>query len=60
MNDELSQVQTINEIEDLIAAFNNCSLSRAKWNHAAHLTVALWYFTHEAEQQASDRIRLNL
>jgi hypothetical protein len=60
MNDELSKYQTVGEIEDLIAAFNNCSLSRAKWNHAAHLTVALWYFTHEAEQQASDRIRQSI
>jgi len=31
------------EIARLIEAFESCTLSRAEWTHAAHLTVALWY-----------------
>lgn len=47
----------ISEIENLIAAFNSCTLPRCEWNHAAHLTVALWYLTHYEEIEAVNRIR---
>ncbi len=31
------------EIFALVDAFESCTLSRAEWTHAAHLTVGLWY-----------------
>ena len=43
MSDENDKYQTEDEIEALVTAFNDCTLSRNEWNHAAHLTVALWY-----------------
>ena len=45
------------EIEALVTAFNNCTLSRSEWNHAAHLTVALWYLVRYEEQEAIKQIR---
>lgn len=35
--------RTATEIADLIRAFENCTLPRSEWTHAAYLTVALWY-----------------
>jgi hypothetical protein len=51
-----SEYQTIEEIENLVTSFNHCTLARSKWNHAAHLTVTLWYLTCYEKQQAIDLI----
>jgi hypothetical protein len=34
---------TEDEIQDLVQKFENRTLSRQDWTHAAHLTIALWY-----------------
>ena len=52
--------QTENEIEALVTGFNNCTLSRSKWNHSAHLTIALWYLIHYNEQEVIEQIRNNI
>ncbi|EHC19254.1 hypothetical protein CBP27_02765 [Fischerella thermalis WC542] len=57
MSDENSKYQTVTQIENLITAFKNCTLPRCKWNHTAHLTVALYYLIHYGEKQASDHLR---
>jgi hypothetical protein len=57
MSDGTGKYLKISEIENLIAAFNSCTLPRCEWNHAAHLTVALWYLTHYEEIEAVNRIR---
>jgi hypothetical protein len=49
--------QTISEMKNLIAAFNNCTLPRCEWHHVAHLTVALWYLSQYKEQEAINRLR---
>ncbi|BAZ15017.1 hypothetical protein NIES4071_68870 [Calothrix sp. NIES-4071] len=48
---------SLSEIENLVAAFNNCTLARSEWTHAAHLTVALWYLKNYELQEATKRIR---
>ncbi|OKH46709.1 hypothetical protein NIES2101_24600 [Calothrix sp. HK-06] len=48
--------QLYSDIENLVKAFDNCTLPRSEWNHAAHLTVALWYLKNY-EQDATKRIR---
>ncbi|MEM1168177.1 MAG: hypothetical protein AAGJ08_03580 [Cyanobacteria bacterium P01_H01_bin.35] len=48
---------TSNELENLVREFNNCTLSRGNWNHAAHLIVALWYLTNYSESEAINNIR---
>jgi hypothetical protein len=45
------------EIERLVAGFEDCTLSRASWTHHAHLTVALWYLAGYSGEEATARIR---
>ncbi|MFB2892988.1 hypothetical protein ACE1CI_08755 [Aerosakkonemataceae cyanobacterium BLCC-F50] len=54
---ENATYQTLSEIENLIRAFEDCTLSRSEWTHPAHLTVALWYLTHYSETEATNCIR---
>lgn len=51
------EFHTVSEIEKLISMFETCSLSRCEWDHAAHLTVALWYLTNYEDKQAINIIR---
>ena len=48
---------TANEIENLIQAFENCTLPRSEWTHQAHLIVALWYLSHYSQPVATNCIR---
>jgi len=48
---------TSNELENIVREFNNCTLPRVNWNHAAHLIVALWYLTNYSELEAINNIR---
>jgi hypothetical protein len=48
---------TIEKIEGFIAAFEACSLPKARWTHHAHLVVALWYLSHHAHDDALDIVR---
>lgn len=54
---ENATYQTLSEIENLIRAFEDCTLPRSEWTHPAHLTVALWYLTHYSETEATNCIR---
>lgn len=49
--------RTATDIAALVRAFEDCSLPRAHWDHAAHLTVALWYLKHHAVDEATARMR---
>ncbi|MGD1875780.1 MAG: hypothetical protein ACFB02_22395 [Mastigocoleus sp.] len=44
------------EIETLVSAFSDRTLPRSEWNHAAHLSVALWYLAHYQEREAVEMI----
>lgn len=48
--------KNLDEIENLVRAFEDCTLPRWKWTHRAHLTVALWYLTHYSDIEATNRI----
>ena len=45
------------EIDSLIHAFQECSLPRSQWTHAAHLTAALWYLFYDSEPEAINAVR---
>lgn len=45
------------EIFALVDAFEDCTLPREAWTHAAHLTVALWYLLHHPLEDATCLIR---
>jgi hypothetical protein len=51
---------TAEEVERLVARFEDCTLPHAEWNHRAHLTVALWYASHCPPAEALDRVRAGI
>jgi hypothetical protein len=48
---------TEDEIQDLVQKFENLTLSRQDWTHAAHLTIALWYLLKHAYPENGELIR---
>ncbi|BAZ37954.1 hypothetical protein NIES4101_38800 [Calothrix sp. NIES-4101] len=57
MNTEIKTYYSVSKIENLVTAFHNYSLPRSEWNHAAHLTIALWYLMHDEQNEAVNKIR---
>ena len=49
--------RTTEEILSLVRRFEDCTLPRAEWTHAAHLTVALWYLLEFDWPEATERVR---
>ncbi|HEX8720397.1 MAG TPA: hypothetical protein VF736_07135 [Pyrinomonadaceae bacterium] len=45
------------EILSLVRRFEDCTLPRAEWTHAAHLTVALWHLLQYDWPEAVARVR---
>ena len=41
--EEKASYEHLTEIESIVHGFQWCTLSRERWTHAAHLTIALWY-----------------
>ena len=48
------------EVKKLIEAFETCTLPRADWTHAAHLTVAFWYLVCYPLPEATVRIKTGI
>jgi hypothetical protein len=49
------------EIEKLVAAFEDASIARRAWKHAEHLVVALYYASkYDNVETATDRMRRGL
>jgi hypothetical protein len=51
---------TVDQIEKLVRAFEACTLPPARFNHQAHMTVALWYLAHFSAAEATERMRAGL
>jgi hypothetical protein len=49
--------ESADEVVELIREFEECTLPRARWNHRAHLTVALWYAAHLDAEDALEAVR---
>jgi hypothetical protein len=45
------------EVRELVAAFEACTLPKDSFTHTAHLTVALWYLVWYGPHAATDRVR---
>jgi hypothetical protein len=52
--------ETEDEILSLVESFENGTIPRREWNHAGHLTVALYYCAHHDLETASAKMRRNL
>ena len=48
------------EILSLVRRFEDCTLPREEWTHAAHLTVALWHLLQYDWPEAVRRVRLGI
>jgi hypothetical protein len=46
--------------EELVRSFEDCTLPRSEWTHAAHLTIALWYLVNFPQTDAIQRIRVGI
>jgi hypothetical protein len=57
MDTGIKTYHSVSEINNLVAAFDNCNLPQSEWNHAAHLTIALWYLIHYEQNEAVNKIR---
>ncbi len=51
-----TQYATLGEVEAVIGAFEQCTLPATDWNHAAHLTVGIWYMVQFEETEATERM----
>ena len=54
---EAMKFRTTEEILALVRRFEDCTLPREEWTHAAHLTVALWHLLQFDWPEAVARVR---
>jgi hypothetical protein len=52
--------QTDEDVVTLVQQFEACNLPRTEWNHAAHLTIAIWYLSQYSESEATILIRTGI
>lgn len=52
--------QTDENVFRLVQEFEACSLPQTDWDHAAHLTIAVWYLSQYSESEATVRIRTGI
>lgn len=57
---ELITFRTTGEVLALVRRFDDCTLPREEWTHAAHLTVALWHLLQYDWPEAVARVRLRI
>lgn len=57
---KLEGYASFDEIKKVVEAFENCTLPRAQWTHAAHLTIAFWYLVCYPLPEAAEKIRAGI
>ena len=57
---EAATFGTADEILALVRRFEDCTLPREEWTHAAHLTVALWHLLQFDWPEAVARVRARI
>ena len=57
---DAAEYKTTEEIFEVLRGFNDRSLPRARWTHAAHLTVALWHLLQYDWPEAVARVRAGI
>jgi hypothetical protein len=57
---EATTFRTTEEILSLVRRFEDCTLPREEWTHAAHLTVALWHLLQFDWPEAVARVRRSI
>ena len=54
---ETTKFRSTGEVLSLLRRFEDCTLPRDEWTHAAHLTVALWHLLEYDWEEAVARVR---
>ena len=54
---EAVRFRTAGEVLELVRRFEDCTLPRAEWTHAAHLVVAPWHLLQYEPREAAERLR---
>ena len=49
--------RSLDQIEQLVRAFETCRVSPAEFDHRAHITVAIWYLSQLPTAEATDCMR---
>jgi hypothetical protein len=57
---ETAAFRTTGEILSLVRGFEDCTLARERWTHAAHLTVALWHLLQYDPREALSLVRAKI
>ena len=57
---EVKTFRTAEELFELLRRFEDCTLPREEWTHAAHLTVALWHLLQFDWPEAVARVRARI
>ena len=57
---EAKTFRTGEEMFELLRRFEDCTLPREEWTHAAHLTVALWHLLQFDWPEAVARVRARI
>src|SRR3954470_16972627 len=57
---EMTTFRTTEEILSLVRRFDDCTLPREEWTHAAHLTVALWHLLEYDWAEAVASVRAGI
>jgi hypothetical protein len=57
---EAKTFRTSEEMFELLRRFEDCTLPREGWTHAAHLTVALWHLLQYDWPEAVARVRAGI
>ena len=45
------------EIESVVAGFEQCTTGKEEFTHVSHLTVATWYLRHSTPDKAFEKMR---
>lgn len=57
---DTTKFRTTGEVLSLLRRFDDCTLPRDEWTHAAHLTVALWHLLEYEWDEAVSRVRAGI
>lgn len=57
---KLVTYESFDQVKEVIEAFEACTLPRAEWTHAAHITIAFWYLICYPLPEATTKIRAGI
>ncbi len=53
-------IDSVGDLEAFVREFESCRLPKARWTHAAHLTIGLWYLSRQPFGEALAEVRTRI